>query len=313
MSRFLRTTADLVDRIFLWLHTASVRRSLEYACVALAAAGYLMHLAVISYSRSAPLAAEAAFGGLDQNFLHAVYTPFSFILFYEVLLLTLVIPRSHTSSIAKQYQIVSLIVVRRVFKDLGGFENLHAWADQPGVTLNLVFDMVTAVAMFVLAIGFERVSRAASHAADPPDLAGFITLKRCVSLLLGLALIGLAVVSVFDWAAGVLRAGALAPENVELDLFFFPQFFELMIFTDVFLLIISIAFYDRYELVFRNAGFVISTVLLRASLTSAPPYNNAIGLLAMVYGMVVLSVFVWYTRGVEQETAAPSEGTTAGA
>ena len=69
-----------------------------------------------------------------------------------------------------------------------------------------------------------------------------------------------------------------------------------MIFTDVFLLIVSIPFYERYEYVIRNAGFVISTVLLRISLSTPKPYDLAIGLVAMIYGLCVLSVFSYFTQ-----------------
>ncbi len=47
---------------------------------------------------------------------------------------------------------------------------------------------------------------------------------------------------------------------------------EFMIFTDVFLLIISLPLFERYEYLIHNAGFVISTVLLRFSLSTPKPY-----------------------------------------
>ena len=78
-----------------------------------------------------------------------------------------------------------------------------------------------------------------------------------------------------------------------------------MIFTDVFLLIVSLAYYDRYEHVFRNAGFVISTVLLRVSLSTPKPYDLLLGLIAMLYGLMVLSVFAGYSW-IERSRAAES-------
>jgi hypothetical protein len=81
-----------------------------------------------------------------------------------------------------------------------------------------------------------------------------------------------------------------------------------MIFTDVFLLIVSIPFYERYEYVIRNAGFVISTVLLRFSLSTPKPYDLAIGLTAMVYGLAVLSVFSYLTRIRATDYEDPSTG-----
>jgi hypothetical protein len=68
-----------------------------------------------------------------------------------------------------------------------------------------------------------------------------------------------------------------------------------MIFTDVFLLIVSLAYYERYEYVFRNAGFVISTVLLRVSLSTPKPYDLLLALTAMLYGVAVLGVFACYS------------------
>ncbi|MEO0529155.1 MAG: hypothetical protein AAF266_01125 [Planctomycetota bacterium] len=265
--------------------------------------GFAGHLAVIAVSRNAPAVAEAYFGGLDRNYLHAVYTPFSFILVYEVLLLVLALPRSHTSSIEKQYQIVSLIVIRRVFKDLGGFSDLEPWVEQPEAAWAVLLDMLGAAGMFVLVTAFARTRRTVPSQADPPDgLRYFVTIKRAVALLLGLLLVGLAVLSVGQWLGVVLAPGSNHASAVELDAYFFPAFFEVMIFTDVFLLILSIAFYDQYELVFRNAGFVISTVLLRASLASPRPYDLGLGLLAMVYGLAILLVFRWFQKRAAQPT-----------
>jgi len=75
-----------------------------------------------------------------------------------------------------------------------------------------------------------------------------------------------------------------------------------MIFTDVFLLIVSLAYYDRYEYVFRNAGFVISTVLLRVSLSTPKPYDLLLALTAMLYGLAVLGVFACFLA-IEQRSA----------
>ncbi len=54
-----------------------------------------------------------------------------------------------------------------------------------------------------------------------------------------------------------------------------------------FLLIVSPAYYDRYEHVLRNFGFAISTVLLRLSLSTPKPYDVALALIAMLYGLAL--------------------------
>jgi hypothetical protein len=205
---------------------------------------------------------QTIFEGLDRSLLHAVYTPFSIILFYEVILLVFALADSHTGEVAKQYQIVSLIVVRRVFKDIGSFESFEHWLAETEAVKAVLTDMGGAVLMFVL----------------------LAMLNLAVWLrVLPVSLLGLTQV----------------PENV--DMFFFPLFFEFMIFTDVFLLIVSLAYYDRYEYVFRNAGFVISTVLLRVSLSTPKPYDIGVALTAMAYGVAILAVFGWFSSIVSRQ------------
>ena len=54
---------------------------------------------------------------------------------------------------------------------------------------------------------------------------------------------------------------------------------------------------------FRNAGFVISTVLLRVSLSTPKPYDLLLSLTAMLYGLAVLGVFVCFSAIERKRTA----------
>jgi hypothetical protein len=110
--------------------TASFQSKLEKWFVGLAAGGFSVHFVLIALAKSIPSLNTGILSELDRNYLHAEYTPFSFILFYQVLLLVLALPRSHTSSVGKQYEIVSLIIIRRVFKDIGEFRDPVTWVSQ---------------------------------------------------------------------------------------------------------------------------------------------------------------------------------------
>jgi len=273
------------------------KRRLEQLIVWLAASGFLLHLLLIALARTVPSLNAGPLAELDRNFLHAVYTPFSFILFYEVLLLVFALPKSHTSSIGKQYEIVSLIVIRRVFKDIGEFRDPMTWLNQTNEALMVMTDMLAALLMFVLVTAFHRVSLTVVHTAPDEKLKKFVAIKKSIAVLLCVVLLLLAAYNLMQWSAGVFGFTIpFAGEAKDLDFFFFPRFFEFMIFTDVFLLIVSIPFYERYEYVIRNAGFVISTVLLRFSLSTPKPFDLAVGLVAMVYGLSVLGVFSYFTR-----------------
>jgi hypothetical protein len=282
--RQLAATFDALD-------SPPVRGWLEQAVVVAAATGFLVHLAVIGVARFFPDLPQTVFEGLDKSPFHAVYTPFSVILFYEVLLLVFALAASHTGEIATQYQIVSLIVVRRVFKDIGGFSELENWLAEPEAVKAVLIDMAGAVLMFLMVTGFTYLRYKTPKTPIRRDLQKFIELKKALAVLLLVVLVALAAINLASWLGVMSGLPVILAPPANVDLFFFPRFFEFMIFTDVFLLIVSLAYYDRYEYVFRNAGFVISTVLLRVSLETPKPYDLLLALTAMLYGLAVLGVF----------------------
>ena len=284
--------ADVFDR----LHASSAREWLDRCVVSLAAVGFLCHLLFVAAINLLPETPETIFDGIDRSLLHAVYTPFSIILFYEVILLVFALADSHTGEVSKQYQIVSLIVVRRVFKDIGSFESFDHWLGELEAVKAVLLDMGGAVLMFMLVTVFTFLRRTIPKVPIERNLDGFIELKKAIAVLLLGLLSGLALLNLAVWLR-LLPAQllGLARLPADVDLFFFPLFFEFMIFTDVFILIVSLAYYDRYEYVFRNAGFVISTVLLRVSLSTPKPYDLGVALIAMAYGIAILAVFGWFS------------------
>jgi len=145
--------------------------------------------------------------------------------------------------------------------------------------------------MFLIVTGFTYLRHKTPKAPIRRDLQGFIELKKALAVLLLVVLVALAAINLASWLGVVSGLPVMLAPPANVDLFFFPRFFEFMIFTDVFLLIVSLAYYDRYEYVFRNAGFVISTVLLRVSLETPKPYDLLLALTAMLYGLAVLGVF----------------------
>jgi hypothetical protein len=301
-----RRLADLFDA----LDSPAVRSWLEHLVVTGAAVGFLVHLLVIGIARLFPDLPQTLFAGIDESPLHAVYTPFSVILFYEVVLLVFALAASHTGEVATQYQIISLIVVRGVFKDIGNFDNLDNWLAEPAAVKAVLFDMAGAVLMFLIVTGFTLLRHVTPKMPTHRDLEGFIQLKKAVAVLLLVVLVTLALFNLASWAGLVERLPMVqASPPIDVDLFFFPRFFEFMIFTDVFLLIVSLAYYDRYEYVFRNAGFVISTVLLRISLSTPKPYDVVLALIAMLYGLAVLAVFACFAaierRRFKERNAQP--------
>ena len=90
---------------------------LKRLAIKLSIAGFAIHLVLVFLSRELshpPLIISA----VGRNYLSTIATPFSFILFYEVLTRIAALPASTTQSIANQFEVVSLIFIRDVFKDI---------------------------------------------------------------------------------------------------------------------------------------------------------------------------------------------------
>src|SRR5579884_763172 len=142
--------AHLFDRVY----SEQNRRIVERVVVACSAIGFLAHLGHIFLARhlANPPAIIAAGG---RNYLSAIATPFSFILFYEVLTLISVLPASTTQSIANQFEIVSLIFIRGFFNDIAALDLEHL--SVPAKDLQPVFLEVSAgLFMFLLVTAFQH-------------------------------------------------------------------------------------------------------------------------------------------------------------
>ena len=285
-----RSLAAAFDR----LYSEKNQKTLEHWIIAISVLGFLVHLGEIFLARNLanPPAMIATAG---KNYLSAIYTPFSFILFYEVLILISAIPKSTTRSMATQYEIVSLIFIRGFFKDIASIdlENLQA----PVKELTPAFiDVSSGLAMFLLVTIFRSASRKRDSAvfhALPQELPKFIERKKIVALTLTLIFLGLAASSLWDYEEEVFHAG---PGIGESRAVFYSDVFTMMIFTDVLILLLSLMVSDRYESVFRNAAFVVSAILIRFSLTTPHPYGALLGVFGMLFGIGTILIYDYSNR-----------------
>jgi len=184
-----------------------------------------------------------------------------------------------------------------VFKDIGSFEKFDSWLTQTETVKVDLLDMGGALLMFLAVTLIYRIRKTVPKTSASSKLDGFIRLKKMIAVLLGGVLVFIAVCNIIFWFASVVPWNVgIAASTKDMDQFFFPVIFEFMIFTDVCLLIVSISYYDRYEYLFRNSGFVISTVLLRISLSSPKPYDLAIALTAISFGVALMLIFAFHAR-----------------
>ena len=284
------------DQIF----SENNKATLKQLAIKVSIAGFAIHLGMVFLSRwlSHPPLIISAVG---QNYLSAIATPFSFILFYEVLTLIAALPASTTQSIANQFEVVSLIFIRDVFKDIAAASQDGWHHEQLHQALPLFLDMCSGLAMFLLVAIFQYIAIKRVTRTGAAELSAgakkFIAQKKLVAvglttLLLSMAVYNLGIVIAHTYRS--LMAGCcITPEPYAL---FYNDVFTVMIFTDVLILILSLVVSGRYEMVFRNAAFVLSIILLRFSLTEDRPHGAPLALFAMVFGILTLLVFNFHSR-----------------
>jgi hypothetical protein len=120
-----------------------------------------------------------------------------------------------------------------------------------------------------------------------------------VSLGMILTLLGLSINSFYHWSADMIQALGTHQNYPDPNTVFYADFFTVMIFVDVLLLIISFLYHFSFFTIFRNASFIITTILIRMSLTLEKPVNYMIILAGILFS---ISSFFLYSRRTVQTT-----------
>jgi hypothetical protein len=293
----------LIDQWFEQLFGNRFKHRFETIILYLALGGFFLHLAIITALRFEWIPFVTPPSSLFNHPIAAIYTPFTLILIYEVYLLVYYLPRSFTSSVSKQYEIISLIVIRRIFKDISKLELTENWFESKYDWLFSV-DIAGFVILFFLIFLFSRFARKRPVRESSRNPAAFILSKKLISILLIPVLLVLSLYSFGDFLLD-LRLYELGRTSTITDInhIFYNEFFTILIVVDVTILLLSLRYTDRYSQLIRNSGFVISTVLIRLSFSAEGLLNMAMILLGVLFGVLVL----WIYNLIEQLEVEPDQ------
>lgn len=161
------------------------RKRIEKVTLTIAIISFLFHLCLILFGHLGWVSLESE---LLKNPIAAIYTPFSFILVYEVYLLVFYLPRSITTYIGKQYEIITLILIRRLFKDLANLNLSSNWFELQG-DLQFTYDLITSLILFYLIYLFSNQSAKRRDllkkgGKSVEALHSFINLKKRIAAIL---------------------------------------------------------------------------------------------------------------------------------
>ncbi len=230
---------------------------------------------------------------LLKNPIAAIYTPFSFILVYEVYLLIHYLPKSITIYISKQYEIITLIIIRRLFKDLSTLSLSSDWF-KIKYDLQFTYDLVASILLFFLIYQFyiqskKRYRSVERNEAQIDGIARFIKIKKVLATILVPVLIVVAIYSFFNWTLSTVYPNTNISFK-DINNIFFDQFFTILIIADVILLLFSFFHTDEFHKVIRNSGFIISTILIRVSFSVSGLLNTLLIVTAIIFGLLILII-----------------------
>ena len=274
---------DLFSRIF----SEKAIKMFEKYILYLASIGFVIHLIVILLNNYNIIELSLVGPDLFSNPISALYTPFSFILIYEAFLLIYYIPRSFTTAVGKQYQIMSLIVIRKIFKDIPLVDLNANWIENAD-NQQLVFDLAGVLIIFFLIYLFKITKERLPIKPVSEKLDRFIASKKLVSIVLLPILFSICIVSFVNWYNGVFIEESF---NENLNNLFFNEFFTILILADVFILLLSFQYTERYSQLIRNTGFIISTILLRLSFSVSGLTSILLIISGIVFGLLILLIY----------------------
>ena len=224
----------------------------------------------------------------NLDYFLAIDASFTALLIFEILELIFVLPKSVADSVGKQFEILSIILLRSAFKEFGHVSPTLAVEDIDYLSLlPMSADALGALIIFMIIGFYYRLQRHERITQSEHDQLQFINFKKLLGLLLLVAffLIGFMDIKSF------IETGQYDPS--------FNSFYTLLIFSDVLILLYSLRYQSQYINLFRYSSFAFATILIRLSL-SAPPYVNVI--IGVVAGTFVLGLTFIYNTFREQQT-----------
>jgi len=254
--------------------------------IAFAIIGFLTHLALWALHSSGRIEILGDSVELVQSPLSALYTPFSILLVYEVYQLIRTIPDSFSSSVGKQYEIATLLVVRDILKRLSEISKSEGWEISDDVGF-LLIECAAFIALFYTSLTYHKIStKSDDDEILSDDVTTFITTKMAVANVMLIVFIAIGGISLYSWIGAVQDGGGSVDRAI-----FFLDFFTFLILADILILLISYWFYTDFGNLARNTGFVLSTVIIRVAISSEGVSSMILFTLSGVLGIAILRMF----------------------
>lgn len=291
----MNTNYNFFDTTFEKIFSDENRKHIERATLWISIIGFIIHLMLI-YSKKFNLFSTPFEARLLDDPISAIYTPFSIILIYEIYLLIVYLPRSFTTSVSKQFEIISLIIIRRIFGDIPKVELDVNWFEF-AANRQLIYDLLGVLTLYFLIYMFNKRREELTKKPLDERLKKFVSSKRAVSVFLLPVLIFTSIYSATSWFMELFFNTQSLTQFKDINAVFYNEFFTILILADVFILLLSFQYTERYSQLIRNTGFVICTILIRLSFATSGLTNVLLIITSVIFGLLILRIYQAIEKG----------------
>lgn len=260
----------LFDPLHAFYEHEKLYRKISIALVFL----FVCSLGVIELNRQGLLPAHLV-AILPRNHFFAVHAAFTVILVLEVISLIFVLPCSFSRSLGKQFEILSLILIRNAFKELSYFSEPLGYEGNVDKILHILANGFGALLIFALLGVYYKIQKRSEEDSRQIDLYGFVASKKAISLLLLVSFVSMGGYSLYQTILGIDH-----PD-------FLHGFYTQLILTDILIVLVSQCFHPSAKMIFRNSGYALSTLMIRIALVAPVYYNVLLGSAAMIFAILL--------------------------
>ena len=284
-----------VHDYFAVIFSSRNRETVERIALLLSLIGFVIHATLIGVNSFFDF--ELLDRELLKNPISAIYTPFSFILIYEIFLLVYYLPRSFTTSLIKQFEIICLILIRKVFNDVTLIDFPNASFDDSSL-INLLVDLGCVLLLMLIIVWFHKTNRRIIELTSKTiteEKENFPYFKKAIAVILLIVIFIVSIIHLIDFVYLEINSEHLIEGmNNNLNTIFYQDFFTLLILSDVLILLLSYGLTSNHFKLLRNTGFVISTILLRLSFGAQGVMNALLIILGGLFGYAIIRLYYSY-------------------
>jgi len=207
---------------------------------------------------------------------------FTLVLCFEVISLIFSFVHSVTISMGKQIEVLSLVLLREVFKEFSYFSEPIEWVQAKPFLFPMISSALGALILFIILGFYYRIYQARPITSDIEETRNFIKIKKNIAFFLLLSFITIIIYEAMLY----IQTGH--PNKA------FETFYTVLIFSDILIILVSMRYSTSYLITFRNSGFAVATVFIRLALMSPPPYSALLGIGSALFVMGISLNYKYY-------------------